>query len=84
MPRLPFGSDLTGEELRLAGRLKRLAGALGSWEGRGKLLAASTKKPEANGAAEELRFALSHLGLARPRGTEERLLARLVRAAHAL
>lgn len=84
LPRLPFGSDLSAEELRLAGRLKRLAGALGSWEGRGKLLAASAKKPEADGAAEELRFALSHLGLERPRGVEERLLARLVRAAHAL
>jgi acyl-CoA hydrolase len=84
LPRLPFGSDLTAEELRLAGRLKRLAGALASWEGRGKLLAASTRRPEANGAAEELRFALAHLALERPRGTEERLLARLVRAVHAL
>jgi acyl-CoA hydrolase len=84
LPRLPFGSDLSAEELRLAGRLKRLAGALGSWEGRAKLLAAATRKPEANGVAEELRFALSHLGLERPRGTEERLLARLVRAGHAL
>jgi acyl-CoA hydrolase len=84
LPRLPFGSDLTSEELRLAARLKRLAGALASWEGRAKLLAASTKRPDANGAAEELRFALAHLGLDRPRGTEERVLARLVRAAHAL
>jgi acyl-CoA hydrolase len=84
LPKLPFGSDLSEEELRLAGRLARLNAAISNWEGRGKLLAAATKRTGANGASEELRFALAHLGLERPQGTEERLLARLVRAAHAL
>jgi acyl-CoA hydrolase len=86
LPSLPFGSDLTAEELRLAGRLKRMAGALGSWQGRGKLLAAATRKPGTNGVerGDELRFALAHLGLERPQGAEERLLARLVRAAHGI
>jgi acyl-CoA hydrolase len=85
LPALPFGSDLTDQELRLAGRLRRLGGALGSWHGRYELLSAAAKQlGTAREQDEELRFALAHLGLERPEGAHEQLLARLVRAAHGL
>ncbi|HEX6243034.1 MAG TPA: acetyl-CoA hydrolase/transferase C-terminal domain-containing protein, partial [Polyangiales bacterium] len=85
LPRLPFGCDLTDEELALAARLKRLGTATESWEGRAKLARAlahdlrqSAEPSEAN------RFALAHLGLDRPASAKEQLLARLVRASERL
>jgi acyl-CoA hydrolase len=86
LPRLPFGCDLTEQELRLAARLKALAGATASWEGRAKLLGAAGKQLAGGKRApeEELRFALAHMQLERPQGAKEQLFAQLVRAAHAL
>ncbi len=86
LPRLPFGCDLTDQELRLFARLKALTAATASWEGRAKLLGAASKQLAAGkGArAEELRFALAHMELTRPRGAKEQLFVQLVRAAHAL
>jgi hypothetical protein len=86
LPRLPFGCDLTDAELKLAAKLKRLAAATASWEGRAKLGRALAKQLRANGAAlsEETRFALAHLALDRPRTAKEHLFARMVRAAEQL
>lgn len=75
---LPFGSDLTPEEVRLAASLRRLkarsetvAGKLG--------IAAALAKPLPRDAASRALFA--RMGLAAPRGLRERLLRRLVAAA---
>jgi acyl-CoA hydrolase len=86
LPRLPFGCDLTDAELRLAARLKTLGAAVASWEGRAKLLAAVSKQLTSGKreGAEDLQFALAHLGLTRPNGPKEQLLAQMVRAAHGL
>jgi acyl-CoA hydrolase len=86
LPRLPFGCDLTEQELRLAARLKSLSASIASWEGRGKLLSAASKQLTAahEQNEEDLRFALAHLELDRPSGPKERLFAQLVRASYAL
>ncbi|HEX5661238.1 MAG TPA: acetyl-CoA hydrolase/transferase C-terminal domain-containing protein [Polyangiales bacterium] len=78
LPDLPFGSDLTAAEWKLAGRLKKLASTV---EGDKLALARAMAKP-ADG--NEVRAALQHLALDRPQGAKEQLLARLVRAAYAL
>lgn len=82
LPMLPFGSDLTDDELHLAGRLRSLQSATGSWAGRGRLLAALARPPATS--REDVHRALQHMDLAQTEGLRERLLARLVRAAHAL
>jgi acyl-CoA hydrolase len=82
LPDLPFGSDLTAAEWALAGRLKKLAGAAESAEG--KLALARALAAPAPAAQPAVRDALAHLDLATPRGAKERLLARLVRAAYRL
>jgi acyl-CoA hydrolase len=86
LPRLPFGCDLSDAELRLAARLKTLGAAIASWDGRAKLLSAVSKQltRSQNDSREDLQFALTHLELERPSGPKERLLAQMVRAAHAL
>lgn len=82
LPALPFGSDLTAEEWALAGRLKRLEGALRDVRGRVRLARALAVARAADGP--ELAFALRHLELDQPRSLKERLLARMVRAAYTL
>lgn len=82
LPDLPFGSDLKSEEWALGARLKRLASA--TQTARGKLeLARAFAAPQASDDPA-VRFALGHLELDAPRTAHEHLLARLVRAAHAL
>ena len=81
LPRLPFGCDLSPAELELAARLKRLATAGSSWEGRTKLARALARDLTARSAVSEAtRFALAHLELDRPLNAKEQLFARLVRA----
>jgi acyl-CoA hydrolase len=85
LPRLPFGCDLTDAELKLAGKLKRLAAATASWEGRAKLARAlATQLRDGAAIGEETRFALAHLELDRPASAKEHLFARMVRAAEQL
>lgn len=84
LPRLPFGSDLTDDELRLAGKLKRVGSLVASWPGRAQLLKALSRQLLDAKDGDELRFALAHLGLDRPQSPKEHLLAQLIRAAHAL
>lgn len=85
LPTLPFGCDMSEAELALAATLKRLGALSQSWEGRGRLLrAAAAQILHPQPESEALRFALRHLALETPTGAQEQLLARLVRAAHAL
>ena len=75
---LPFGSDLTQEELRLARSLRRLKSRSETLPG--KLgIAASLAKPLPRDAATQA--CLERMGLSRPRGWRERLYRRLVSAA---
>jgi acyl-CoA hydrolase len=75
---LPYGSDLTPEEIALARALRRLKARAEHWPGRlaiaGKLL-----RPLPRDAA--LRPLFERMGLAAPRSLRERLLRRLVVAA---
>jgi len=81
LPLLPFGSDLTRAEWSLGGRLKKLDAATKTPRGRVELARAMwSPGPD----TVEVQLALAHLGLNRPAGPKERLLARLVRAAFAL
>jgi hypothetical protein len=77
LPELPFGSDLTAEELVLGQALKSLEHRLGTWRGRvalaGEALAATPDSPR-------LRTLLERLSLAHPSGFRERLERRLVAA----
>jgi acyl-CoA hydrolase len=82
LPKLPFGCDLSTADLALAGRLRGLEGASGSWSGRWKLLRALAAPAPA--AQPEVAAALEHLKLDQPRDGRERRLARLVRAAYRL
>jgi hypothetical protein len=75
---LPFGTDLSAEEIALARGLRALkarAGTLG-----GKLaIAASLLRPPGRDAGREA--ALARMGLSRPRGLRERIWRRLVSSA---
>jgi hypothetical protein len=75
---LPFGSDLTAEEVVLAKALRRLQAATDSWSGKAgtvlRALFAST-------AAPQLRPYLARMGLAEPRSLGERLQRGLVAVA---
>jgi acyl-CoA hydrolase len=75
---LPYGSDLTPEELRLGRALRRLEARAGSWAGK---LAIATRmlRPLPRDAASGALF--ERMGLAVPRGWRERLLRRAVAAA---
>ena len=80
LPDLPFGSDLRDDEIALAGRLKGLQKAAGSWGGRLRLLRALLRPAPADDA--RVAFALQHLGLDGDDAPGR--LRRLVRAAYAL
>jgi hypothetical protein len=82
LPLLPFGSDLTAAELKLAGRLKALQNASGSWAGRARLAKALLSPAPAD--APDVAEALRHLRLDAPKPGAEQRLARLVRAGFAL
>ncbi|HET8692060.1 MAG TPA: acetyl-CoA hydrolase/transferase C-terminal domain-containing protein [Steroidobacteraceae bacterium] len=75
---LPFGTDLSPEELRLAGALRKLKARSGSLAG--KLgIAAALARPLPRDAESRALFA--RMGLEQPRGMKERLYRRLVAAA---
>lgn len=80
LPRLPFGCDLNDDELALAGRLKRLQAASGTWKGRWQLVRALARPASVD--APEVAKALRHMGLD-SEGAPKRL-QRLIRAAYAL
>ncbi len=82
LPDLPFGSDLTDAEWKLAARLKKLASATA--EGGDKLALAKALARPVAADRPDVRRALEHLALDRPQGAKEQLFARLVRAAYAL
>jgi acyl-CoA hydrolase len=82
LPDLPFGSDLSGEELALAARLRKLRQASAAWKGRASLLAALLRPAPRSDAAAAA--ALAHLQLASPQTPGQAWLARLVRAAFRL
>jgi acyl-CoA hydrolase len=82
LPDLPFGSDLTAAEWALAGRLKKLAAATS--DGGDKLALLRAMSAPAPVDQPDVRHALAHLELDRPRTTKERLFARLVRASFRL
>ena len=77
-PELPFGSDLTAEEIELARALKWLKSAAGSWRGR---LTVARRALAANPASAALRPALLRMALAEPAGVRQRIERRLVAAA---
>jgi acyl-CoA hydrolase len=75
---LPFGTDLTAEELALGRALRKLKAR--SESAGGKLaIAASLLRPLSRDPA--LKPALERMGLSRPRGVRERVYRRLVTAA---
>jgi Acetyl-CoA hydrolase/transferase C-terminal domain len=77
-PELPFGSDLTVEEIQLARALKWLKTALSSWRGR---IGLARRLLAATPSAAALRPALARMALADADGLPERLKRRLVAAA---
>jgi hypothetical protein len=75
---LPFGTDLSAEEVRLGGALKRLKARSATLAGKlaiGAALFAPLPRDE------ESRASLRRMRLADPRGVKERLLRRVVAAA---
>ncbi len=70
----PFGTDLTGEEIRLAGALRALAARTATRTGKMAALLAAVRQP----VDAALEPALTRMGLATPRGWRERLARRLV------
>ncbi len=72
---LPFGSDLTAEEITLGRQLKRLKASAGSWPGRLAVLVRLLRPMSRDPAQAPM---LERMGLARPRGLSERWLRRLV------
>jgi acyl-CoA hydrolase len=75
---LPFGTDLTAEELALARALRKLKARSESFGGL-LAIASSLCRPLPRDPA--LRPALERMGLSRPRGLRERFFRRLVSAA---
>ncbi len=75
---LPYGTDLTAEEIALARALRRLKARAERWPGR-LAIAARLLRPLPKDAATLPLF--ERMGLAAPRGLRERLLRRLVAAA---
>ena len=75
---LPFGSDLTREEVVLAKALRGLQAATHSWTGK---IGATLRALLADAAAPQLRPYLTRMGLAEPRSFGERLQRGLVATA---
>jgi acyl-CoA hydrolase len=75
---LPFGTDLSPEEVRLAGALRRLKARSASIAGKLGIAAALAKPLPRD---EESRKLFARMGLESPKGSRERLLRRLVAAA---
>jgi hypothetical protein len=75
---LPFGSDLTPEEVVLAKALRGLQAATHSWPGK---VGAMMRALLAGGATPQLRPYLARMGLAEPRSFGERLQRGLVATA---
>jgi acyl-CoA hydrolase len=77
-PELPFGSDLTAEEIALARALRQLKSGLQSTPGR---LALARRALRVDPGADAFAGCLERMGLARPRGWRQRLERRLIAAA---
>jgi acyl-CoA hydrolase len=77
-PDLPFGSDITPDEVALAKALRALQAATHSWPGK---LSAGLRALLANSTAPRLRPYLTRMGLAQPRSLGERLQRGLVASA---
>ena len=75
---LPYGTDLTAEELRLGRALKRLKARAETWGGRLSIAARLLRPLPRDPAVAPL---LARMGLATPRGLRERLMRRIVAAA---
>jgi hypothetical protein len=77
-PELPFGSDLTAEEIALTRALKGLQSGLATWRGR---LAILRRLMARNPDDATLAPLLARMNLAQPAGLRERIHRRLVAAA---
>ncbi len=77
-PELPFGSELTSEEIALTPALRRLGSGLATWRGRLAILRRAIAADVEDAALAPL---LARLNLARPVGLRERVERRLVAAA---
>jgi acyl-CoA hydrolase len=75
---LPYGTDLTAEEIRLARALRRLKARAEHWPGRLAIAARLLRPLPRDPAVKPL---LERMGLAAPRSWRERLLRRVVAAA---
>ncbi|HWN07401.1 MAG TPA: acetyl-CoA hydrolase/transferase C-terminal domain-containing protein, partial [Steroidobacteraceae bacterium] len=75
---LPFGTDLSPEEVRLGGALRRLKARAETFAGKAGIGAAMLR-PLPRDA--ETRALLERMGLAEPRGIQERIYRRIVAAA---
>ena len=75
---LPFGSDLTMEEITLGRQLRWLKANTGSWSGRFSLLAQLLRPRARNPAHAPM---LARMGIATPHGLRERFWRRLVATA---
>jgi hypothetical protein len=75
---LPFGSDLSAEEIRLGGALRRLKARSETWRGRLGIAAALAKPLPRD---DESRRLFARMGLESPKDLRERLMRRLVAAA---
>ncbi len=78
---LPYGTDLTAEELRLGCALKGIKARAESWNGRLSIAARLLRPLPRNSALAPL---FERMGLASPHGLRERLLRRVVGVALAL
>ncbi|MEX1994708.1 MAG: acetyl-CoA hydrolase/transferase C-terminal domain-containing protein [Steroidobacteraceae bacterium] len=76
--RLPYGTDLTAEEITLGGALRRLKARSETWQGK-LAIAARLARPLPRDPALAPLFA--RMGLAAPHGLRERLLRRVVAVA---
>ncbi|MCB1628253.1 MAG: acetyl-CoA hydrolase [Xanthomonadales bacterium] len=76
-PRFPFGSDLQPLELHLAKSLRALKRQMSNWPGRLAAIGMLLR----GGRSDKAREGLERLGLAKPKGLKQKLLARLVGAA---
>jgi acyl-CoA hydrolase len=75
---LPFGTDLSAEEIRLGGALRRLRARSGTLAGKLGIAAGLARPLPRDDESREL---FARMGLAQPRGLRERLMRRVVAAA---
>jgi acyl-CoA hydrolase len=75
---LPYGSDLTAEEIALGRALRRLRARAGTWRGRLGIAARLLRPLPRDAGSAAL---IARMGLAAPGGPRERLLRRIVAAA---